>query len=55
MSSYKKLPVEQLKRLAACMVKAEGRLNTAVVVGVGMVLCTKAGRVRLSDLSRLSN
>jgi len=51
MSYYKQLPVEQLKRLAACMVVAGGNLNSAIIGGFEMVLCTKDGCVRVDEAS----
>lgn len=51
MSYYKQLPVEQLKRLAACMVVAGGNLNSAIISGFEMVLLTKDGCVRVDQAS----
>jgi hypothetical protein len=49
MSYYKQLPVEQLKRLAACMVVAGGKLNSGSIGGFEMVLCTRDGCVRVDE------
>jgi hypothetical protein len=51
MSYYKQLPIERLKRLAACMVIAGGKLNSAIVGGFEMALCTKDGCVRVDEAS----
>jgi hypothetical protein len=51
MTYYKQLPIEKLKRLAACMVVAGGKLNSAIIGGFEMVLCTKGGCVRVDEAS----
>jgi hypothetical protein len=51
MTYYKQLPIDKLKRLAACMVVAGGKLNSAMIGGFEMVLCTKGGCVRVDEAS----
>jgi hypothetical protein len=51
MKYYKLLPVDQLRHLAACMVVAAGELNSSIIGGFEIVLCTKDGCSRLSNES----
>jgi hypothetical protein len=51
MSYYKRLPIDRLAHLAACMVVAASALNSSIIGGFELVLCDKDGCRRLSDQS----